>query len=88
MIMQGAEPFFLPGGNKGVLLVHGFTGMPSEMLLLGRSLQEQGYTVLGLIPCVMDMQYWPAVRIAYRLPDYLWERFLRSFFRRRQRYDA
>lgn len=46
MIMQGAEPFFLPGGNKGVLLVHGFTGMPSEMLLLGRSLQEQGYTVL------------------------------------------
>ena len=26
MITSGAEPFLLPGGSKGVLLIHGFTG--------------------------------------------------------------
>ena len=46
MIIKGAEPFFLPGGPHGVLLIHGFTGMPAEMLLLGRYLQEKGFTVL------------------------------------------
>jgi len=46
MIMQGAEPFLLPGGTEGVLLVHGMSGSPSEMLLLGQFLQRQGYTVL------------------------------------------
>ena len=25
MITSGAEPFLLPGGSKGVLLIHGFT---------------------------------------------------------------
>lgn len=38
MICSGAEPFFLPGGPQGVLLVHGFTGSPADMLLLGHSL--------------------------------------------------
>ena len=47
MLLPGAEPFFLPGGEHGVLLVHGFTGSPSEMRLLGQYLQQQGYTVLG-----------------------------------------
>lgn len=46
-IIPGAEPFFFPGGNKGVLLVHGFTGSPSEMRLLGEYLHTLGYTVLG-----------------------------------------
>ncbi|MBP2650881.1 MAG: Carboxylesterase [Firmicutes bacterium] len=46
-IVSGAEPFFLPGEDKGVLLVHGFTGSPSEMLLLGEHLNQLGYTVLG-----------------------------------------
>lgn len=48
MIQKGAEPFFLPGSNKGVLLIHGFTGSPSEMLLLGTHLHKLGYTVLGI----------------------------------------
>lgn len=48
MIIKGAEPFFLPGSHKGVLLVHGFTGSPSEMILLGNDLYKQGYTVLGI----------------------------------------
>ena len=48
MILHGGEPYFLPGGNHGVLLVHGFTGVPAEMLLLGRYLHSKGYTVLGV----------------------------------------
>lgn len=37
----------LPGGKRGVLLVHGFTGSPSEMRLLGEYLNKIGYTVLA-----------------------------------------
>ena len=48
MILPGAEPFFLPGGKCGVLLIHGFTGLPAEMLLLGQYLNKRGYTVLGV----------------------------------------
>jgi len=46
-IIRGAEPFFLPAGRRGVLLVHGFTGSPSEMRLMGEFLQQRGFTVLG-----------------------------------------
>lgn len=46
-IMPGAEPFLLPGGEHGVLLLHGFTGSPSEMRPAGEFLNRLGYTVLG-----------------------------------------
>jgi len=46
-IMEGAEPFFLPGGERGVLLIHGFTGSPAEVRLLGDFLHNEGYTVLA-----------------------------------------
>lgn len=46
-LLPGAEPFFLPGGATGCLLVHGFTGSPSEMRLLGEHLQRRGFTVLA-----------------------------------------
>ena len=46
-ILHGAEPFLLPGGEKGVLLLHGFTGSPAEMRLLGEALHQEGYTVLA-----------------------------------------
>lgn len=45
--LEGAEPFLLQGGKRGVLLIHGFTGCPSEMRLLGGFLHESGYTVLA-----------------------------------------
>lgn len=48
MIIKGAEPFFLPGGRHGVLLIHGFTGLPAELLLMGQFLQQKGFTVLGI----------------------------------------
>ena len=46
-IMRGAEPFLLPGDDRGVLLIHGFTGAPAEMRLLGEYLHGRGCTVLG-----------------------------------------
>lgn len=45
--MPTAEPFFIPGGKTGCLLLHGFTGTPKEMRMLGDSLAESGYTVLA-----------------------------------------
>ena len=48
MIISGAESFFLKGDSHGVLLIHGFTGNPAELLLLGQYLQSQGFTVLGV----------------------------------------
>ena len=38
-IMRGAEPFFLPGNDIGVLLSHGFTGTNSEHALSGRGVE-------------------------------------------------
>lgn len=47
-IIKGAEPFLMPGNNDhGVLLIHGFTGSPSEMRLLGEYLNSLGYTVMA-----------------------------------------
>lgn len=45
--MEGAEPFFLPGGADGVLLIHGFTGSPAEVRMLGEFLHKEGYTVFA-----------------------------------------
>jgi carboxylesterase len=42
-----AEPFFIHGGEIGCLLVHGFTGTPKEMRMLGDSLSQDKYTVLA-----------------------------------------
>lgn len=48
MHLEGAEPFFLPGGRHGVLLIHGFTGLPAELRLMGEYLNERGFTVLAI----------------------------------------
>ena len=42
-----AEPFRFDGDRRGVLLVHGFTGTPFEMRLLGESLAARGFSVVG-----------------------------------------
>jgi carboxylesterase len=45
------SPFFLEGGPLGVLLIHGFTGSPPEMRLVGDYLHRRGFTVSGpLLP--------------------------------------
>ncbi|MBR3499026.1 MAG: alpha/beta fold hydrolase [Selenomonadaceae bacterium] len=46
MLIEGGNPFFMGGGSSGVLLVHGFTGLPAELFLLGEFLNRQNFTVL------------------------------------------
>ena len=46
MIQQ--TDFFFEGGRNGVLLIHGLTGTPMEMRLLGKGLNRAGYTVHGM----------------------------------------
>ena len=47
-IISTAEPFFIPGGPVGCVLVHGFTGSPKEMRMLGEYLHQQGHSVYGV----------------------------------------
>ncbi len=47
-IIPTAEPFLFCGGPVGCLLIHGFTGTPKEMRLLGDHLAGAGHTVLGI----------------------------------------
>ena len=49
--MGDPTPFELQGGPVGCLLIHGFTGSPAEMRLLGEYLHACGLTVSGpLLP--------------------------------------
>ncbi|MCD8360145.1 MAG: alpha/beta fold hydrolase [Acidaminococcaceae bacterium] len=47
-LFSGNEEFFFQGSKQGVVLVHGYTGAPGEMRLLGEYLRQQGLTVLGV----------------------------------------
>lgn len=47
-IIPSAEPFLMPGGHMGCLLIHGFTGAPKEMRWMGEYLHARGYTCLGV----------------------------------------
>jgi len=50
-IMQGADPFFCKGSDKGVLLLHGFTGSPQSLRGLAEYIAQSGFTVsLPLLP--------------------------------------
>jgi carboxylesterase len=46
-LMPDGEPYFMPGGATGCLLIHGFTGTPYELRELGDCLAARGYTVHG-----------------------------------------
>ncbi len=48
MILQGAEPFYHLGSSTGILLLHGLTGSPAEMYLLGEVLSKADFTVLAV----------------------------------------
>lgn len=48
IIIPGGEPFLLPAGSTGCLLMHGFTAMAEEMRPLGNYLASQGITVYGV----------------------------------------
>jgi carboxylesterase len=56
LTIPGAEPFFIPGGKTGILLVHGFTGTPREMRMLAESLAQDQYTLLAPRLCAHATQ--------------------------------
>jgi carboxylesterase len=45
--LRDAAPFSFGQGDRGVLLLHGFTGSPFEMRLLGEELARRGFAVEG-----------------------------------------
>ncbi|HEV3213833.1 MAG TPA: alpha/beta fold hydrolase [Acidimicrobiales bacterium] len=44
-VVAGAAPFSATGGDRGVLVLHGFTGSPASMRPLAESLADRGYSV-------------------------------------------
>lgn len=44
-VVPGAEPFFFPGGDTGVLMLHGFSGNPASMRPWGEALARHRLTV-------------------------------------------
>jgi carboxylesterase len=46
--LSDSQPFSLGSGERGVLLIHGFTGSPFEMRLLGEDLAGRGFAVEGV----------------------------------------
>lgn len=44
MRIKRPEPFTFKGGNRAVLLLHGFTGHTADVRMLGRYLESKGYT--------------------------------------------
>lgn len=46
--MIADSSFYLPGGRNGVLLIHGLTGTPTEMRIIGKGLHKAGFTVYGM----------------------------------------
>jgi carboxylesterase len=50
-IIPGAEPWSAPGGPRGALVLHGFTGNPQSVRGLAEALAAAGFTVeLPLLP--------------------------------------
>jgi carboxylesterase len=45
-VLSGAEAFVFPGGDIGVLLLHGFTGSPQGLRPWGEALRDDGHTVV------------------------------------------
>ncbi len=66
-----AKPFYFKGSEVGVLLVHGFTASPTEMLPLGEFLHEKGYCVHGVLLAGHGSNY-------RELPKYTWHQWYQS----------
>lgn len=48
IVQDGGQSRLLPAGAHGVLLIHGFTGSPSEMSLLASHLHKHNYTTYSV----------------------------------------
>jgi carboxylesterase len=76
IVERSVAPFFYRGGKTGILLIHGFTGTPSELRPLGQYLRDRGYTVYapllaghGTTSAEMEktewMHWWQSAQAAY-----------------------
>lgn len=45
MKQLGAREVFLEGNKRGIILFHAYTGSPNDVRMLGRYLNESGYTI-------------------------------------------
>lgn len=46
--LERCKPFLHEGGERGILLLHGFTGSVAHLRPLGDALADLGYTVMGI----------------------------------------
>lgn len=64
-----AKPFAFPEGEHGVLLIHGFTGSPAHMRLLGEGLKDRGFAVRGI--CLPGHGTCPEDMLRFSWQDWL-----------------
>lgn len=72
------QPFFFPGGQQGVVLLHSYTSSSADVRLLGRDLQRAGYSVyapvfsghgedpLTVLQAGSPGQWWNDTQVAIR----------------------
>ncbi|MGP4078813.1 alpha/beta hydrolase [Pseudalkalibacillus sp. R45] len=76
MKIVSPKPFFFEGGDRGVLLLHGFTGNSADVRMLGRYLQKEGYSCLA-------PQYKghgvPPEELVHTGPDDWWEDVMEAY---------
>jgi carboxylesterase len=72
-LKHDAKPFYFEGSSKksGILLTHGFTASPTEMLSLGKYLHNKGFTVHGVQLAGHGTNY-------QELPDYSYNDWISS----------
>lgn len=81
IVQRSPEPFFYMGGKTGILLVHGFTGTPSELRPMGDYFKERGYTVHA--PLLAGHGTNPEDMATTRWPDW-WKNVREAYDRLRQ----
>ncbi|MBR1586254.1 MAG: alpha/beta fold hydrolase [Clostridia bacterium] len=64
-----ARPFDFPAGEHGVLLIHGLTGTPAHMRLLGEGLRDRGFAVRGI--CLPGHGETPQAMAGFAWQDWL-----------------
>ena len=48
-VLKGAEAFFLAGSDHAVLFIHGLSSSPSEMKLIAKEVNQQGYSTSAIL---------------------------------------
>lgn len=70
------QPFLFEGGEKAVLLLHGFTGNSADVRMLGRFLENRGYTCHAPIYKGHGV---PPEELVHTGPEDWWEDVMNSY---------